>query len=52
MSLVIYRKPFLNVSEYNIIAIMTEWDEFKYYDWKKFIKKPLNPHTFLMDVIS
>ena len=28
-------EPFLNISEYNIIAIMTEWDEFKDYDWEK-----------------
>ena len=36
-------EPFLNVSEYNIIAVMTEWDEFKAYDWEiiyKKIKKP------------
>ena len=35
--------PFLNISEYNIIAIMTEWDEFILYDWKTVysnIKKP------------
>ena len=29
------QEPFLNISEYNIIAIMTEWDEFKDYDWEK-----------------
>ena len=36
-------KPFLNISDYNIISIMTEWDEFIVYDWKKIyknIKKP------------
>ena len=36
-------QPFLNISEYNIIAIMTEWDEFKAFDWDiiyKKIKKP------------
>ena len=36
-------EPFLNISEYNIIAIMTEWDEFKAFDWEiiyKKIKKP------------
>ena len=36
-------EPFLNVSEYSIIAIMTEWDEFKAFDWEiiyKKIKKP------------
>ncbi len=36
-------EPFLNISEYNIIAIITEWDEFKAFDWEiiyKRIKKP------------
>ena len=36
-------EPFLNISEYNIIAILTEWDEFKDFDWKTVynnIKKP------------
>ena len=36
-------EPFLNVSEYNIIAIMTEWDEFKDYDWEKIYKKTIKP---------
>ena len=36
-------EPFQNISDYNIIAIMTEWDEFMNYDWKTVyngIKKP------------
>ena len=36
-------EPFLNISDYNIIVIMTEWDEFMDYDWKTVynaIKKP------------
>ena len=36
-------KPFLGISDYNIITIMTEWDEFIVYDWKTVynnIKKP------------
>jgi len=35
--------PISNISNYNLIAIMTEWDEFKNYDWDKIyslIKKP------------
>ncbi len=35
--------PLSDISEHNIIAIITEWDEFKYYNWKKIyskIKKP------------
>ena len=41
-------EPFLNVSEYNIIAIMTEWDEFKGYDWEKIYKKTIKP-TYIFD---
>ena len=36
-------EPFLNISDYNIIVILTEWDEFIRYDWEKVyngIKKP------------
>ena len=35
--------PFINISEYNVITIMTEWDEFQTYKWEsvfKNIKKP------------
>ena len=41
-------EPFLNVSEYNIIAIMTEWDEFKDYDWEEIYKKTIKP-TYIFD---
>ena len=41
-------EPFLNVSECNIIAIMTEWDEFKDYDWEKIYKKTIKP-TYIFD---
>ena len=37
------KDPFLSISKYNIIAIMTEWDEFKRYNWETIyenIKKP------------
>tara|TARA_X000000368_G_scaffold418732_1_gene419642 strand:+ start:1249 stop:2634 length:1386 start_codon:yes stop_codon:yes gene_type:complete len=36
-------EPFINISNYNIVAIMTEWDEFKDYQWLEIyhrIKKP------------
>ena len=36
-------EPFLNISKYNIIAIMTEWDEFIDYDWEKIYKKIKKP---------
>ena len=41
-------EPFLNVSECNIIAIMTEWDEFKNYDWKSIFEKVKKP-AFIFD---
>jgi UDPglucose 6-dehydrogenase len=41
-------EPFLNVSEYNIIAITTEWDEFKDYDWENIYKKTIKP-TYIFD---
>ena len=37
------QEPFLNISEYNIIAILTEWDEFKDYDWENIYKKTNKP---------
>ena len=39
----VIKDPMLNLSDFNIIAIMTEWDEFKIYNWKNYyenIKKP------------
>ena len=36
-------EPFLNISEYNIVAIMTEWDEFKAFDWETIYKKIKKP---------
>ena len=35
--------PILNISNYNLIAIMTEWDEFKDYDWKNIYEKMSKP---------
>jgi len=40
--------PLLNISEYNIIAIMTEWDEFIKYDWKAIYNKIKMP-AFIFD---
>ena len=31
----VYNNPLNCINENNIIAILTEWDEFKHYDWKK-----------------
>ena len=49
ISLVNYiEKPFHNISEYNSIAIMTEWDEFKDFDWQIVYKKIKKP-AFIFD---
>ena len=41
-------KPFLNISNFNIIAILTEWDEFINYDWKT-IYKNINKPAYIFD---
>ena len=40
--------PVLNISSYSLIAIMTEWDEFKNYDWENIYKKMKKP-SFVFD---
>ena len=37
------RPPFDELINYNIIAIMTEWDEFINYDWKNIYNKMSKP---------
>ena len=44
----IINEPFLNISDYNLITIMTEWDEFKNYDWKIIYEKVKKP-AFIFD---
>ncbi len=44
----IINDPFLNISNYNSIAIMTEWDEFKNFDWEAVYKKIKKP-AFIFD---
>mgnify|MGYP001406244458 CR=1 FL=1 len=41
-------EPFLNISNYSTIAIMTEWDEFKNFDWELVYKKIKKP-AFIFD---
>ena len=40
--------PFLNINNYNVIAIMTEWDEFKNFDWTNVYQKIKKP-AFIFD---
>ena len=35
--------PFLNLENYNIVVILTEWDEFKTYNWSKIHKNMCKP---------
>tara|TARA_Y100000589_G_scaffold151703_1_gene144625 strand:- start:2514 stop:3899 length:1386 start_codon:yes stop_codon:yes gene_type:complete len=42
------QNPVLNISNYNLIAIMTEWDEFKEYDWQYIYSKIKKP-AFIFD---
>jgi len=40
--------PVSNISKYNLIVIMTEWDEFKEYDWQYIYSKIKKP-AFIFD---
>ena len=40
--------PFINISDYNTIAIMTEWDIFKNFKWEEIYKKIKKP-AFIFD---
>ena len=40
--------PLQNISSYNLVAIMTEWDEFKEYDWQYIYSKIKKP-AFIFD---
>ena len=42
------KNPNSNISNYNLITIMTEWDEFKNYDWENIYKKMKKP-SFIFD---
>ena len=42
------KDPVSNISDYNLIAIMTEWDEFKNYDWQYIYSKIKKP-AFIFD---
>jgi len=42
-SVSVYNNPLDCITNTNIIAILTEWDEFKDYDWKKIYNKMIKP---------
>ena len=39
----VYNNPIDCINKTNIIAILTEWDEFKDYDWKEIYNKMEKP---------
>ena len=39
----VYNNPLDCIDKTNIIAILTEWDEFKDYNWKKIFDKMSKP---------
>ena len=39
----VYNNPIECIDKTNIIAILTEWDEFKDYNWKKIFDKMSKP---------
>ncbi|MBT8393807.1 MAG: nucleotide sugar dehydrogenase, partial [Bacteroidia bacterium] len=43
-----YENPYEAIKDAHAIAIMTEWDEFKTYDWEKIYKK-MNKPAFIFD---
>ena len=43
----IIEDPFSNLDEYNVIAILTEWDDFINFDWSMIYNKIKKPsHIF------
>ncbi|SMC54667.1 nucleotide sugar dehydrogenase [Cellulophaga tyrosinoxydans] len=44
----VVKDPLANIENAHAIAILTEWDEFKTYDWQKIYDKMLKP-AFLFD---
>ena len=44
----VIKKPLKNIKKYNLIAIVTEWDEFIDYDWNDIFKKIKKP-AFIFD---
>uniref|UniRef100_UPI00404A7691 nucleotide sugar dehydrogenase n=1 Tax=Flavobacterium sp. TaxID=239 RepID=UPI00404A7691 len=44
----VVKDPLANIEDAHAIAILTEWDEFKSYDWQKIYDKMLKP-AFLFD---
>ena len=46
--LTVTQDPIKSTERAHAIAILTEWDEFKKYDWEKIYEKMLKP-AFLFD---
>lgn len=48
ISVHVHQEPYIAMQDAHAIAILTEWDEFKLYDWEKIYKNMLKP-AFLFD---
>lgn len=48
ISVHVHQEPYTAMQDAHAIAILTEWDEFKSYDWEKIYKNMLKP-AFLFD---
>jgi UDPglucose 6-dehydrogenase len=48
ISVYVHQEPYAAMQDAHAIAILTEWDEFKSYDWEKIYKNMLKP-AFLFD---
>lgn len=46
--IVVHKDPYTTTDQAHAIAVLTEWDEFKDYDWDKIYKQSLKP-AFLFD---
>lgn len=47
-STVVYRDPYACMDGAHGVAVLTEWDEFKQYDWKKIYDSMVKP-AFVFD---
>jgi UDPglucose 6-dehydrogenase len=47
-SVSVYNTPLDCTTNTNVIALLTEWDEFKDYDWQKIYNK-MNKPTYIFD---
>ena len=47
----VHKEPYSALKDAHAIAVLTEWDEFRTYDWQKIYNKMLKP-AFVFDGID